>query len=99
LTCFTYIAAAHSQVVLAWLLAQPAIDAIVLEVHTDERLQGNLGAPDLLLSGDQIARLNEVSAVDKAFPYRFLELFGSRSQQLLKFTNSHPYENKDDRLY
>lgn len=72
-------AATHSQVALAWLLAQPAVDSIVLGVRTAEQLQDNLGAENLQLSADQIGKLDQASAVDKGYPYRFLELYGSRS--------------------
>ena len=68
----------HSQVALAWLIAQPGIDSVVLGVRTMEQLQDNLGAADLHLTEAQIDRLDIVSDIEKGYPYRFLELYGSR---------------------
>ena len=69
----------YSQVALAWLLAQPAVDSIVLGVRTDDQLKDNLEAAEITLSDDQILRLENASSVDKGYPYRFLDLYGSRN--------------------
>jgi aryl-alcohol dehydrogenase-like predicted oxidoreductase len=71
--------ATYSQIALAWLLSQPAVDSIVLGVRTLEQLQDNLGAADLQLIEAQIDKLNKASAIEKGYPYRFLELYGSRN--------------------
>jgi aryl-alcohol dehydrogenase-like predicted oxidoreductase len=71
--------ATYSQVALAWLLAQPAVDSIVLGVRTLEQLQDNLGAADLQLTEAQLDNLDKVSLTAKGYPYRFLELYGSRN--------------------
>jgi aryl-alcohol dehydrogenase-like predicted oxidoreductase len=47
---------------LAWLLAQPVITAPIVGANTPEQLQPILAAPDVKLSLEQIARLNEASA-------------------------------------
>jgi aryl-alcohol dehydrogenase-like predicted oxidoreductase len=72
-------AATYSQIALAWVLAQPAVDSIVLGVRTLEQLQDNLGAADLHLTEAQIDKLSKASAIEKGYPYRFLELYGSRN--------------------
>jgi len=71
--------ATYSQVALAWLLAQPAVDSIVLGVRTLEQLQDNLGAANLQLTEAQLDNLDKVSLTAKGYPYRFLELYGSRN--------------------
>lgn len=71
-------AATYSQIALAWVLAQPGVDSVVLGVRTIEQLQDNLGSADLHLTEAQIERLNKASATEKGYPYRFLELYGSR---------------------
>jgi 2,5-diketo-D-gluconate reductase B len=57
----TEVAEAHdataAQVTLAWLLAQPATAAIP-KSNTPERITENLGAQDLELTADQIARID-----------------------------------------
>jgi aryl-alcohol dehydrogenase-like predicted oxidoreductase len=70
--------ATYSQVALAWLLAQPAVDSIVLGVRTEDQLKDNLAAADLSLTKAQIERLDQASIIKKGYPYRFQELYGSR---------------------
>ena len=69
----------HSQVALAWLIAQPGVDSIVLGVRTLEQLQDNLGAADMQLTEAQLDNLDKASLTAKGYPYRFLELYGSRN--------------------
>lgn len=70
--------ATHSQVAIAWLLSQPAVHSVVLGVRTIEQLQDNLGAVDLRLSEDELAKLDTASAPVDGYPYRFLKLYGMR---------------------
>lgn len=51
-----------SQVALAWLGEQPAVTSVILGARTVEQLDDNLGAADLRLSPEELARLTEVSA-------------------------------------
>jgi len=51
-----------AQVALAWLLAQPTIAAPIVGANTPEQLATSLGAVDLALSADQLARLDAASA-------------------------------------
>ncbi len=62
--------ATPSQVALAWLAARPAVTSVILGVRTTAQLADNLGAADLDLADDELARLTEVSAprVDD-YPY------------------------------
>ena len=71
--------ATYSQVALSWLLAQPAVESIVLGVRTLEQLQDNLGAADFHLTEAQLDKLDKASTAAKGYPYRFLELYGSRN--------------------
>ncbi len=59
-----------AQVALAWLLTRPAVTSVILGARTVEQLRANLGAADLVLAPDELARLDEVSAPDVAdYPY------------------------------
>ena len=59
-----------SQVALGWLLARPAVSSVILGARTLEQLTQNLGAAELVLSPDEHARLDEVSAPDVPdYPY------------------------------
>jgi aryl-alcohol dehydrogenase (NADP+) len=62
--------ASPSQVALAWLSAQPAVTSVILGARTVEQLNDNLGAVDLVLTGDELDTLTSVSAprVDD-YPY------------------------------
>jgi aryl-alcohol dehydrogenase-like predicted oxidoreductase len=51
---------APSDVALAWLLHQPAVTAVVSGPRTVEQLRQNLKAPSLTLSGEMLAKLDEI---------------------------------------
>ena len=68
------VAEAHSapmaQVALAWLVARPAVSSVILGARTAEQLRQNLGAAELVLTADEQARLDTVSAPAVAdYPY------------------------------
>jgi diketogulonate reductase-like aldo/keto reductase len=58
-----------AQVALAWLLGRPGVSTLVIGARTDEQLADNLAAADLELSGDERARLDEVSAPLLPYPH------------------------------
>jgi aryl-alcohol dehydrogenase-like predicted oxidoreductase len=64
--------ATPAQVGLAWTLQNPGVTAPVLGARTVMQLQENLGALDVDLTTDQVARLEEVSAIDLGFPHAML---------------------------
>lgn len=70
----TEVAQAHgassSQVALAWLAAQPAVTSVILGARSVEQLRDNLGAVDLALTVDELAKLTAVSAPEtEDYPY------------------------------
>jgi len=62
----------RSQVAIAWTLANPAIVSPIMGARTLSQAEDNLGALDVVLSADQLARLNEASAPAPIFPERFI---------------------------
>jgi aryl-alcohol dehydrogenase-like predicted oxidoreductase len=70
--------ATHSQVALAWLLKQPTVCSVIMGVRTLAQLDDNLAAGQMTLADQEIERLNQVSKPDAPYPYRFLELYGTR---------------------
>ncbi|WP_432380897.1 aldo/keto reductase [Duganella sp. P38] len=62
----------RSQVAIAWTLAQPAVVSPILGARTAAQAEDNLGALDVVLSDDQLARLNAASAPAPIFPERFI---------------------------
>ena len=58
-----------AQVALAWLLGRPGVTSVIVGARTDEQLEANLGAADLVLSAEDRGRLDAASAVPLAYPY------------------------------
>jgi aryl-alcohol dehydrogenase-like predicted oxidoreductase len=61
-----------AQVALAWTLRNPAVTAPVVGARTPEQLEANLGALDVEFTTDQLARLDQVSALDLGYPHDVL---------------------------
>jgi len=66
------IGAAHgvsvARVALAWVLAKPHVMSVIIGARTADQLEDNLAATDLTLSADEIARLDELSALPVEYP-------------------------------
>ena len=58
-----------AQVALAWLLTRPSITSVIIGSRTDEQLADNLQSADLVLSDEEIARLEEISRPRLIYPY------------------------------
>jgi aryl-alcohol dehydrogenase-like predicted oxidoreductase len=58
-----------AQVALAWLFGRPAVTSVVVGARTDEQLRDNLGAANLVLSTDERAALDKVSAPELIYPH------------------------------
>lgn len=61
-----------AQVALAWTLLDEAVTAPILGVRTLAQLQDNLGALDVTLGAEHVARLQEASAIELGFPHDML---------------------------
>src|SRR3954453_15450019 len=62
--------ASMAQVALAWLVHQPAVTSVILGARTLEQLEDNLGAADLKLEAEDLARLDAASDPGAAdYPY------------------------------
>ena len=57
------------QIALNWLLQRPTVSTIVIGARNEEQLQQNLGAVGWNLTPEQVATLDEASAVTPAYPY------------------------------
>jgi aryl-alcohol dehydrogenase-like predicted oxidoreductase len=75
------VAAAHgvsvAQVALAWLLAKPQVMSIIIGAKSLAQLEDNLAAADLVLTAEELARLDEVSALPSEYPGWMFERQGS----------------------
>ncbi|RJS93700.1 aldo/keto reductase [Salinisphaera sp. Q1T1-3] len=63
--------ATASQVALAWLMARPGVTAPICGARTPAHIQDNLGAAELTLDAEPMARLNDLSApvAVNSYPY------------------------------
>jgi aryl-alcohol dehydrogenase-like predicted oxidoreductase len=61
-----------SQVALAWTLVNPAVTSTILGARTPAQLQDNLGALDISLSAEHLARLDRISKIELGFPHDLL---------------------------
>lgn len=62
-----------SRVALAWTLTNPAVVSPIIGARTLAPAEDNLGALDLVLTSDQLDRLNRISAPSPIFPARFTQ--------------------------
>ena len=58
-----------AQVALAWLLGRPGVTSVIVGNRTDAQLADNLKAAALVLSADQRAKLDAVSAMPLPYPH------------------------------
>jgi aryl-alcohol dehydrogenase-like predicted oxidoreductase len=61
-----------AQVAIAWTLLNLGVTAPIIGARTLKQLEDNLGALDVVLSDDQLARLYEASDIELGFPHEFL---------------------------
>jgi aryl-alcohol dehydrogenase-like predicted oxidoreductase len=57
---------------LAWLLAKPQVSSVIFGARSLEQVDDNLKAVDVKLSAEDVAKLDEASAVALGYPYNFL---------------------------
>ena len=56
-----------AQVALAWVMSRPGVASTLIGARTAAQLEGNVAAADLVLTDDQMARLNEASTPTPGF--------------------------------
>ncbi|CAG9241240.1 Oxidoreductase [Burkholderia diffusa] len=57
-----------ARIALAWLLAKPHVTSVIIGAKRVEQLEDNLGAADIVLTGDELAQLDAVSALPPDYP-------------------------------
>jgi aryl-alcohol dehydrogenase-like predicted oxidoreductase len=62
-----------SRVALAWLLTRPYVTSVIIGAKTPEQLADNLGAGDVQLDTEHIARLDAVSVLVREYPEWMIE--------------------------
>lgn len=73
------IAKAHNtsvaRVALAWVLSKPFVTSMIIGARTLEQLDDNLEATKLTLTTDEIAKLDELSAIAEDYPHWMITRF------------------------
>src|SRR5690606_8534076 len=70
-----------AQVALNWLLRQPIVTAPILGARTLRHLEDNMGATGWTLAPEQVATLNNASALASVYPYDVLARSKAERQQ------------------
>jgi aryl-alcohol dehydrogenase-like predicted oxidoreductase len=65
-----------AQVAINWVLNKPGVDTVILGARNEAQLRDNLAAAVWRLTADEIARLDEVSALPEPYPYWHQHKFG-----------------------
>jgi aryl-alcohol dehydrogenase-like predicted oxidoreductase len=77
------VASAHgvsvARVALAYVLAKPFVTTVIIGARNTEQLEDNLAAAELKLTPEQLAKLDEVSALSPEYPgWMFARQGGNR---------------------
>jgi aryl-alcohol dehydrogenase-like predicted oxidoreductase len=67
-----------ARVALAWLLHKPWVTSVIIGAKRIEQLDDNIAAVTLSLSGEEMAMLDEVSALPREYPGWMLERQGAQ---------------------
>jgi aryl-alcohol dehydrogenase-like predicted oxidoreductase len=66
-----------ARVALAWLLAKPHVMSVIIGAKTTEQLDDNLAAAEVELTADELARLDEISALRPEYPGWMFQMQGA----------------------
>ena len=67
------------QIALNWLLQRPSIATVIIGARDERQLRDNLGAVGWSLTAEQVAKLDQASAVPKIYPYWHQAGFSERN--------------------
>ncbi|MDG4561472.1 MAG: aldo/keto reductase [Candidatus Competibacter sp.] len=67
------------QIALNWLLQRPSIATVIIGARDEHQLRDNLGAVGWSLTSEQVAKLDQASAVPRIYPYWHQAGFSERN--------------------
>ena len=67
------------QIALNWLLGRPSIGTVIIGARDERQLRDNLGAVGWSLTAEQVAKLDQASAVPRIYPYWHQAGFSERN--------------------
>jgi aryl-alcohol dehydrogenase-like predicted oxidoreductase len=66
-----------AQVALNWVMRKPGVDTVIVGARNDAQFRDNLAAATWRLTPEEVARLDEVSALPEPYPYWHQHKFGA----------------------
>jgi aryl-alcohol dehydrogenase-like predicted oxidoreductase len=73
-----------ARVALAYVLAKPFVTAVIIGAKSLQQLDDNLAASEVKLTADEMAKLDEVSALPPEYPGWMLEFQGRMQRELIE---------------
>jgi aryl-alcohol dehydrogenase-like predicted oxidoreductase len=73
-----------ARIALAWLLHQRPVTSVTVGARTVEQLEDNLAAAEVRLNGEELAKLDQVSALAPEYPGWMLERQGEERRRLVR---------------
>ncbi|WP_106419248.1 aldo/keto reductase [Salinicola tamaricis] len=73
-----------AQIALAWLLHQPRVTSVIVGAKRLDQLDDNIASTQITLSDDELARLDQVSALPAEYPGWMLERQGDYRREQLR---------------
>ena len=77
-----------SQVALNWVLSKPGVDTVILGARDESQLKDNLAAAAWRLSAEEMASLDDVSALPEPYPMWHQHKFGIERNPRLPSTRA-----------
>jgi aryl-alcohol dehydrogenase-like predicted oxidoreductase len=78
-----------AQVALNWVLSKPGVDTVIVGARDEAQLRDNLAAATWRLTPDEIARLDDVSALPEPYPMWHQHKFGIERNPRLPSMRGH----------
>jgi aryl-alcohol dehydrogenase-like predicted oxidoreductase len=66
-----------AQVALNWVGCKPGVDTVIIGARNEEQLRDNLAAATWEFTNEEVARLDEVSAIPEPYPYWHQQKWGA----------------------
>lgn len=73
-----------SQVALNWVMRKPGVDTVVIGARNEQQLRDNLASASWALTSEEVARLDEASAIPLPYPHWHQQKFGAERNPPLR---------------
>jgi aryl-alcohol dehydrogenase-like predicted oxidoreductase len=80
-----------AQVAINWVISKPCVTTTILGVRNEQQLKDNLAAASWRLTAEEVARLDDVSALPEPYPYWHQHKFGLERNPRLPHIQGQPW--------